>query len=200
MEKDSKKSGLAIAALVLGIVGVCLSFIPIINNLAFFLGILAIIFGIIPLVKKSGKGLAIAGLVLGIAAIGITLAMQNAASKAIDEAFSDFDKANGEKTEDVLKDEIDVQLGELSINTDEWGLTESKMIVTVTNKTEEKKSFEIHIEAVDSNGKRINDDYVYANNLGAGQTQDFDIFTYIEDSDLEAMRNATFNIVEASSY
>ena len=52
----NKKSGLATAGLVLGIVGICLSFIPILNNASFFLGILALIFGIISLVKKTSKG------------------------------------------------------------------------------------------------------------------------------------------------
>ena len=33
---ENKKSGLATAGLVLGIIGICLSFIPIINNAAFF--------------------------------------------------------------------------------------------------------------------------------------------------------------------
>ena len=54
MEKvENKKSGLATAGLVLGIIGICLSFIPILNNASFFLGILAVIFGIIPLIKKQ---------------------------------------------------------------------------------------------------------------------------------------------------
>ena len=37
-------------------IGLVLSFIPIINNIAFFIGILALIFGIIGIVKKAGKG------------------------------------------------------------------------------------------------------------------------------------------------
>lgn len=54
MEKTNK-SGLAIAGLVLGIVGVCTSFIPIVNNISFIMGILGAIFGIISLVKKNRK-------------------------------------------------------------------------------------------------------------------------------------------------
>ena len=52
-EKKVNKSGFAIAALVLGIIGIVFSFIPIINNAAFILGILAAIFAIISLVKKK---------------------------------------------------------------------------------------------------------------------------------------------------
>ena len=54
MEKTNK-SGLATAGLVLGIVGVCTSFIPIVNNISFIMGILSAIFGIISLVKKNRK-------------------------------------------------------------------------------------------------------------------------------------------------
>ncbi len=68
-------SGLAITALVLGIVALMLSFIPILNIL---LCIAAITFGIIGLnsVKKTGqegRGMAIAGIVLGGVAIVISL-------------------------------------------------------------------------------------------------------------------------------
>lgn len=80
-----KKSGLATAGMVLGIIGAVLAFIPIINNIAFVLGVLAIIFGGIALAKGASKGKAIAGLVLGIVSIVITLMMQQAASDALDE-------------------------------------------------------------------------------------------------------------------
>ena len=43
MDKTKKKSGLATASLVLGFIGAVLSFIPIINNIAFILWVLAFI-------------------------------------------------------------------------------------------------------------------------------------------------------------
>lgn len=55
-EVMSKSSGFATAGLVLGIIGVCTSFIPIINNLSFVLGVLAIIFGVVAFFKKIWKG------------------------------------------------------------------------------------------------------------------------------------------------
>lgn len=88
MNTQEKKSGLATAGMVLGIIGAVLAFIPLINNLAFVLGVLAIIFGGIALAKKANKGKAIAGLVLGILSIVITLLMQQALSDAFDEALS----------------------------------------------------------------------------------------------------------------
>lgn len=198
--ETKNSSGLATAGMVLGIIGVVLSFIPIINNIAFFIGILALIFGIIGIVKKAGKGKAIAGIVLGILSIAITLAMQSAVSDSIDETSKELDKITGNSTEEVLKTEVNVTLGDLQISKDEYGLTDSKMVVTVKNITDKKKSYSLHIEAVDANGNRIQEDYVYANDLSAGQTQNFEIFTYIEDSKIDAMKAATFNIIEASAY
>lgn len=196
--EEKKKSGLAVAGLVLGIIGICLSFIPVINNVAFFLGILAIIFGVITLVKKVGGGKAIAALVLGILSIIITLAMQSAISDALDETSKELDKITGESTEEVLKNDVDVKLGEFVVKEGEY-LTETELVVDVKNLTDKKKSFTIHIEAIAEDGSRIDDDYVYANDLNAGQSQQFKIFEYVENEKLDAMKKATFKIVEASS-
>jgi len=83
-------SGLAIAALVLGIVGLVLSFIPIINNVAFFIGVIGAILGVIAIVKtgdtavKKGRGMAITGLILSVLAVVITLLIQLSFSAAFD--------------------------------------------------------------------------------------------------------------------
>ena len=53
MEETKKKSGFATAGLVLGIIGLCTSFIPIINNVSFILALIGGIFAIISLFKKA---------------------------------------------------------------------------------------------------------------------------------------------------
>lgn len=200
MEKvENKKSGLATAGLVLGIIGICLSFIPILNHASFFLGILAVIFGIIPLIKKASKGKAIAALILGILSIVITLSLQSSWFESLDKVSEDLDNASGENTEEVLKN-VDVNMGTFEATTDEYGFSETKLVVNVTNNASEKKSYNIEIEAVATDGSRIDTDYIYANDLGAGQSQEFEIFTYVDDADLEAMQSATFEIIEASMY
>lgn len=85
-------SGMAIAGFVLGIIGVTLSFIPIINNAAFFIGALGVVFAIVGISgiskgKAKGKGLAITGIILGIFAIIITIAMQATFSAAFNHCF-----------------------------------------------------------------------------------------------------------------
>lgn len=196
---ETQKSSLCTAGLVLGIIGVCTSFIPIINNLSFVMGILAVIFGFVS-IKKASKGKMIATVILGILAIIITLSAQKTVSDSLDALSEDLDTASGENTEQVLENDVNVEVGDFKVLTDEYGLTDTKLTVKVTNKTNETKSFTIQIEAVDANGSRINQDYVYVNNLTAGQSQDFDIFQFVSTDKIEAMQNATFNIVEASSY
>lgn len=201
--EQTKKSGFGTAGLVLGIIGICTSFIPIINNLSFIMGVLAVIFGIIALCQKSSKGKVIASIILGILAIVITINSQEALSNSIDDALNTFnnemDTMSGNNTEDILKNDVDVILGNFKVTEDEY-FTETSLNVKVTNKTSETKSFSIQIEAVDSTGSRIETDYIYANNLTAGQSQDFEIFNFVSSDNIEKLKNATFNIVEASMY
>ena len=196
---ETQKSSLCTAGLVLGIIGVCTSFIPIINNLSFVMGILAVIFGLVS-IKKAGRGKMIATIILGILAIVITLNAQQSLSDSLDALSEDLDMPSGENTEQVLANDVDVVLGDFEATTDEYGLSDTNLTVKITNKTNETKSFSIQVEAIDSNGNRINQDYVYANNLTAGQSQDFNIFQFVSSDQIEAMQNATFNIVEASAY
>lgn len=197
---EKKKSGFGTASLVLGIIGVCTLFIPIVNNVSFILGLIGAIFAIISLIKKASKGQAVAGIILCILAMVITLSAQKALGDGLNEVSSNFDKATGNSTEEVLANDVDVQLGNFEVNKGGYGLTETKLTIKVTNKTNDKKSFSFHIEAVDSDGSRIKEDYVYANDLGSGQSQNFDIFTYVSSDKIDAMQEATFKIVEASMY
>ena len=131
--------------------------------------------------------------------IVITLSLQSSWSESLDKVSEDLDNASGENTEEVLKN-VDVNMGTFEVTTDEYGFSETKLVVNVTNNASEKKSYNIEIEAVATDGSRIDTDYIYANDLGAGQSQEFEIFTYVDDADLEAMQSATFEIIEASMY
>lgn len=196
---EVNKTGFGTASLVLGIIGICTSFIPIINNLSFIMGILSVIFGVIAFIRKDSKGKVITSIVLGILAIVITLNSQKALSDSLDSVSKEWDKATGGSTEEILKNDVEVTLGNFEAIKGQYG-TDTKLVVTVKNKTSETKSFSIQVEAVDANGSRINQDYVYATNLTAGQSQDIEIFNYVTSDKLELMKNATFKIVEASMY
>lgn len=200
METTKKKSGFATASLVLGIIGICTSFIPIINNLSFILGLIGVMFAIISLIKKASKGQAIAGLILCVLTIVITINSQKALSDSLNEVSANLDKATGASTEEILANDVNVELGNFEVIKGTYGTTDTKLTVKVTNKTTEKKSFSFHIEAVDSTGSRIDEEYIYANDLAAGQSQSFDIFTLIASDEINTMKNATFKIIEASMY
>lgn len=75
-------NGLGTAGMVMGIVSICISWIPVINVIVFFTGILGFIFSLIGVCRRNvtGKGRAIAGLVLSIVAIIITYVMYYAIS------------------------------------------------------------------------------------------------------------------------
>lgn len=208
-EKAQTTSGLATAGMILGIIGVATSFIPIVNNISFVLGILALIFGLVGLFKKS-FGKAIPALILGVLSIAITLAMQAAFVKAVDDTMDeinssfedlnqDIDYASGNKTQDILNDYLDVTIGTFTVTEDEyWDSTE--LTVQIRNKGTEKKSFTIKIEAIDANGNRLNTDSIYANDLSAGQAQQFKIFTYVSSDQIATLKTATFRVLEVSMY
>lgn len=198
--EQTKKSGFATASLVLGIIGICTSFIPFINNLSFILALIGIIFSVVALIKKSSKGMAIAGIILGVLAIVITINSQKALSEGLNEASNNLNKATGASTEQILKNDVNVELGNFEVKKDKYGLTSTKLNAKVTNKTSETKSFNIQVEAINADGSRIANDYIYVNSLNAGQSQEFNLFEYVESEKLEMMKNATFKIVEVSMY
>lgn len=195
-----KNNGLATASMVLGIIAICTSFIPIINNASFVMGILAAIFGIIVLLKKGKKGKAIAGLILGVLAIVFTLSLQKSWSDSLNELSNDLDTISGANTDEVLNTSVDVSLGNFAYTDQGYGLFDTKLPVNITNKTGERKSFSIEIEALDANGNRIATDTVYASNLASGQTVNEEAFIFVSSDKIDAMKSATFKIIDASMY
>lgn len=224
--QEKKTSGLAVTSLVLGIIGACLSFIPIVNNLSFVLGILAIVFGFVAVIRKRSKEMAIAGIIVSIIAIGITVKVQKDLVEAVDTAFDEFENGmntaisefendmgqainefnddmavmTGGKTEKILENNLDVTFGTFQATSVGFGLYDTELPVTIANKSSESKSFSIQIEAVDENNTRILTDNVYASNLGAGQSQKLEAFNLVSSDKVELLKNATFKIVEVSMY
>lgn len=206
-DTNKPRSGFAIAALVLGIVAAATSFMPIINNASFFIALIGLILAIVAIAgirkgKNSGKGLAVAGLVLSIVAGLLVLGTQAFYSavlnEAVDQSTQQLNKMTGDATDDILGVDVEVTIGDYSINKDQYGLVKSDLPVTVTNLLNEPSSFWINIEAVDANGSRINDDTVIINDLGAGQSTKLDAFVFVSSDGYEAMKNASFNIISVS--
>ncbi len=192
-------SGMVTAGFVLGIIGVCTSFIPVVNNAAFVLGVLALVFGGVGLAKRLGKGKSVTALVLGVLSIVITFSLQAAWSAAIDESLEELDYMTGDKTAEILADAVNVRFGTFTVVEDEYW-TDTSLTVTVTNKSDVKHSFNFTIEAVTAGGVRIETDTVYISDLGAGQSQQVKIFTYVAEEDIPTFKTATFRVASASMY
>lgn len=193
---EEKKSVFATVGIVLGVVALCTSFIPFFNNLSFAVAIMGIICAIVSLIKRASVKKSIVGVIICVVACAAVINAQKSLSDSLNEVTENLDGSN---TEEILKNYADVTLGNFEVIDGEY-ITETKLPVTVKNKSSEQKSFNIHIEAVDSEGNRITDGYVYANNLSAEQSQVFNVFEYVESAKLELMKNATFNILEVSMY
>ena len=207
---DKKNPGLAIAGLVVSIIGLLLSALPIINNFAFVLGLLGLILAVIAWVKARKNdelktGMAIAAATLSILTIATVLITQqiylnaiNEAGKSIEEASQKLDnnmkKITGDATEELLKNDVEVTLGQFQVAADEYGFNTTSLPVTVKNKNKEAKNYSVQIEVVDASGNRLTDDTIYASSLGSGQAQEFKAFQFVGNDILENVKTGTFKI------
>lgn len=197
---ENKKVALAIVSLILGVVGLVFSFIPILNNMSFVMGIIGIVFGVVAFLTHNKRGLTIAGVIACILSCGITLALQASWSKSIDEINQSLDDATGENTDDILGRDVDVQIGAFTSQSDAYGISSTELPVTVVNLLNESASFTVQIEAVNPDGSRLATDYVYANNLGAGQSMNEKVFTFISSDEIEAYQNASYQVIEVTKF
>lgn len=191
-----QKSGLAIAALVLGAIGFALAFIPVIRFVTYILAVLALIFGIIPLCKKKSVVIAIIAIVLAVAGSVISYCYTAANVKKIDDAITDL---TADHTQDILENDIEVTFGEFTITEGDL-LDDYALPVTVKNVSGEKHSFSITIEAVDADGNRIDTDTIWISDLNPDQSQTFDEFTLITEEVAQQLVNAEFKVADVSKH
>jgi hypothetical protein len=87
-----KGNGLAITSLTLGIVGVLLSWIPIVGYLAFILGLLGVVFGVIG-IFKSHRIMSIVGTALSVLALIFSTIAFVSFANSVDSAVDDYNAA-----------------------------------------------------------------------------------------------------------
>lgn len=203
-QKAERKSGLAIAGLIIAILAILGAWIPILNNVSFFFALVALIFGIIGLTaikkgKRVGQGLAVATIILSIVAGIVVLATQSmygkVASDIGDSVKESVNNADGTNTNKLLETSIDVVIGAFTAKTENYVQT-TELPVTVKNKASDKASYTIKIEAVDATGARLADDTLYLNDLGAGQSASETAFKYVESTKVESLKSATFKVYQ----
>ena len=104
-----------------------------------------------------------------------------------------------ETTDEILEKYVDVSFGEFKV-TNKGYFSETSLDITVKNKAEKQCTYYITIEAVDSNGARIETDMIYADRLGAGQEIYLKAFEYVDQEKLNQFKNATFRVLEINKY
>lgn len=210
-DKTERTSGLAIAGFIIAILALLGSWVPILNNVSFFFAVISLVLGIIGLVairkgKRVGQGLAVATIILSVLTFVVVIATQSFFGKVADEvgnsvteSVNDFDGTNTDK---LLKNSVDVTLGEFVFNPGQEAAYDyddtTELPVTIKNKSSEKASYTVKIEAVGADGTRLAEDTVYVSDLNPGQGVSEKAFEYVESSKLESLKTATFKILEVS--
>ena len=205
-EKTERKSGIAISGFIIAILAILGSAIPVFNNVSFFFAIVSLVLGVIGLIaikrnKRVGQGLAIATIILSVLTFVVVLVTQSFYGKvaedvgnSVSESVNDFDGTNTDK---LLETSADVTIGEFTTTNDGY-IDSTELPVTIKNKTTEKASYTIKIEAVDADGARIADSTLYITDLNSGQSMSEKAFTLVESDKIEALKAATFKILEVS--
>jgi hypothetical protein len=205
-EKTERKSGIAISGFIIAILAILGSAIPIFNNVSFFFAIVSLVLGVIGLIaikrnKRVGQGLAIATIILSVLTFVVVLVTQSFYGKvaedvgnSVSESVNDFDGTNTDK---LLETSVDVTIGEFTATNDGY-VDSTELPVTIKNKATEKASYTIKIEAVDADGARIADSTLYITDLNSGQSMSVKAFTFVESDKIEALKAATFKILEVS--
>lgn len=176
---EKKSNGLAVAALVLGIIAIMTAWLPFLNVVSMVLGVVGIglAIGAFFKARKSGRMvMTIIAAALSVFAIVGASAVNSATVDAIDDVVTDL--------EDVLdaSDDVDVVLGTLT--TDSFG---SDVPVTITNISEETGSFWVTIVAESADGStQYGTASVIVNELKPGQSAT-DTAVFFEDVPADAV-------------
>ena len=111
-----------------------------------------------------------------------------------------FEEIFTEKTDEKnIDDYVDIAFGKFTVTNNGYD-SDTSLEVTVTNKAEEQYTYFITIEAIDSNGVRIDTDMIFADRLNAGQQINLTAFEYVEQDRLDQFRHATFKVLEIEKY
>ena len=100
---------------------------------------------------------------------------------------------------EILDKYVDVTFGEFEVTNNGY-FPVTSLDVTVKNKADKQYTYFITIEAIDSNGARIETDTVYADRLGSGQEIYLKVFEYIDQEKLDQFESASFRVLEINKY
>ena len=186
---------MSVASLVLGIVGCVLSWILIVNNIVPILAVVGFALGIVAIKKGIGnRGAAIAGIVLCVVSVIVTLGVQAFVGTALDAASDSLDRSAGKQTDQVLQNDVNVTFEDYVIEEKDYH-QQGYLPVVVTNISDKVQSYTITVAAVDKNGGRFEESYVYVNDLGPGKTavDDRNFMAFTQEK-CDVFKDATFEV------
>jgi hypothetical protein len=164
-------NGMAVAALVLGIVGVVFGLIPFTAVIALICGVLAFTFGLVGRGRPGRTGMATAGTALG--AIAVVMAIVGFFLLAdtvndVSDAFDEFDEGFDEFQEQQAEEDRDVVL-EDCVERD----ARMVAVLRVTNNSSERSDYTINVNFSDqASGDLIGSQLVTVDDLAPGQSTD----------------------------
>ncbi len=176
-----EKSGLATAAMVLGIIAIAGAWIPLLNVVSISLGILALALGIAPLIKKRNLGKAITGVVLGVITIIIFVAMYSGASTnesvSVDTSQNSSQQATETKTTYAINEAIAFDNKEVTVTGVERNWSSGNQYITPDSGKEYVK-IEVTIKNNSKNQISYNTfDWKMKDSTGDIQSPDSVVFT-----------------------
>lgn len=188
---------MSVASLVLGIVGCMLSFVLVVNNIVPIVAVVGFVLGIVAIKKGIGnRGAAIAGIVLCVASVIVTLAVQAYVGAVLDAASDSLDRTTGKQTEQVLQNDVNVTFEDYVIEEKDYH-QEGYLPVVVTNISNKVQSYSITVDAIGKDGNRIEQSYVYVNDLGPGKTavDDRNFMAFTQEK-CDVFKDATFEVIK----
>ena len=157
--------------------------------------------------KSAGKG-ALIGFITKIV-LSIVLAVLYVVFTA--SLFSNISSDNGSNnptigsvfnepdTDEMLENYVNISFGDFEVTSNGY-YPETSLNVTVKNIADKQYTYYITIEAVDTNGARLETDIIYADRLNAGQEILLKAFEYVEQENLDQFKSATFKVLEINTY
>lgn len=104
-----------------------------------------------------------------------------------------------ESMEKQAQENSDVSIGEFKVDTT-GGETATSLEITVMNKSDERSTIGVTIEAVDAHGTRLGTDYVLVERLNPGQSAKASAFELLNPSQIDDFKNASFEVMEITMY
>jgi hypothetical protein len=155
LQQDPRKgSGLAISALVLGIIALLLCWVPFVNNFAAILAVLGLALGIPALVsarrgKRTGSGLAVASVILSVLALVGVFATQAFYGKVLDDVS---DEINSSLDAAAVPESSEALEAEASANAE---TTEAPAAALAVGQSGQLSEYTVTVDSVTPDGNAI---------------------------------------------